>query len=106
MKILDLPLKKEKKKICLTFDDGPHKVFTPIILDILKEYNITYDYHGIWDEKQRKFIYMYIVKNGLQNKYKDLLAYLDKDVERTFDIEYIVDKKDGSKKENDTWLIQ
>lgn len=28
------------KKICLTFDDGPHKVFTPIILDILKEYNI------------------------------------------------------------------
>ena len=73
---------------------------------ILKEYNITYDYHGIWDEKQRKFIYMYIVKNGLQNKYKDLLAYLDKDVERTFDIEYIVDKEDGSKKENDTWLIQ
>lgn len=28
------------KKICLTFDDGPHKVFTPIILDILKQYNI------------------------------------------------------------------
>ena len=28
------------KKICLTFDDGPHEVFTPIILDILKQYNI------------------------------------------------------------------
>ena len=27
-------------KICLTFDDGPHEVFTPIILDILKQYNI------------------------------------------------------------------
>lgn len=40
MKILDLPLKKKMKKICLTFDDGPHKVFTPIILDILKQYNI------------------------------------------------------------------
>lgn len=29
------------KKIAFTFDDGPHIHFTPIILDILKTYNIT-----------------------------------------------------------------
>jgi len=28
---------KEKKKIALTFDDGPHPVYTPEMLDLLKE---------------------------------------------------------------------
>lgn len=31
---------KENKIIALTFDDGPHPIFTPMILDILKEYNV------------------------------------------------------------------
>lgn len=31
---------KEKKKIALTFDDGPHPRITPEILDILDEYHI------------------------------------------------------------------
>lgn len=31
----------EIKKIYLTFDDGPHPVHTPFVLDLLKEYNAT-----------------------------------------------------------------
>ena len=30
----------EKKQIALTFDDGPHPKYTPMILDILKEYGV------------------------------------------------------------------
>lgn len=30
----------QNKEIALTFDDGPHPIYTEIILDILKEYNI------------------------------------------------------------------
>lgn len=30
----------EKKQIALTFDDGPHPHYTPIILDILEEYDV------------------------------------------------------------------
>lgn len=32
--------KGEKARICLTFDDGPHPRYTPIILDILAEYGV------------------------------------------------------------------
>lgn len=31
---------QEKKKIALTFDDGPHPVYTPKMLDVLKEKNV------------------------------------------------------------------
>lgn len=31
---------KEKKKIALTFDDGPHPVYTPEMLDLLKEKDV------------------------------------------------------------------
>lgn len=31
---------KEKKKVALTFDDGPHPVYTPEMLDVLKEKNV------------------------------------------------------------------
>ena len=31
---------EEKKQIALTFDDGPHPHYTPLILDILKEYDV------------------------------------------------------------------
>ena len=33
--------KNDKMMIALTFDDGPHPVHTPVILDILKKYNVT-----------------------------------------------------------------
>ena len=75
---------------------------------IYKEYGVEFDIYGIWDENQRKVIYQYIVKYGLQNKYNDLLAYLDKDIERnslaSFDIEYY--KEGGEMKENDVWQIR
>lgn len=29
-----------ERKIALTFDDGPHPILTPLILDILKQYNV------------------------------------------------------------------
>ena len=35
-----LPTRAEAPKMALTFDDGPHPVYTPKILDILKENNI------------------------------------------------------------------
>ena len=31
---------KKEKKVTLTFDDGPHPEYTPIILEILEKYNI------------------------------------------------------------------
>lgn len=31
---------QEKKKVALTFDDGPHPVYTPEMLDLLKEKNV------------------------------------------------------------------
>lgn len=33
-------MQEEKKKVALTFDDGPHPVYTPEMLDLLKEKNI------------------------------------------------------------------
>ena len=33
--------KTKKKVLALSFDDGPHHEFTPVVLDILKEYNIS-----------------------------------------------------------------
>lgn len=73
---------------------------------IYKEYKIPYNNFGIWDENQRKVLYRYIVKLGLQNKYNDVLSYLDKDVEHSgFDIEYYRDE-DGNLVENELWQIQ
>ncbi|MGM0867564.1 MAG: polysaccharide deacetylase family protein [Bacillota bacterium] len=33
------PVKEDKKKVAITFDDGPHPQYTQAILDILKAYN-------------------------------------------------------------------
>lgn len=33
-------METEKKKVALTFDDGPHPVYTPEMLDLLKEKNV------------------------------------------------------------------
>ena len=78
------------------------------LLAYKQEYGVEFDIYGIWDENQRKVIYQYIVKYGLQNKYNDLLAYLDKDIERnslaSFDIEYY--KEGGEKKDNNVWQIR
>lgn len=40
-------------KIALTFDDGPHPVYTPIILDILKEYNVHATFFLIGENAER-----------------------------------------------------
>jgi peptidoglycan/xylan/chitin deacetylase (PgdA/CDA1 family) len=37
--IWDYPVKDQKKKIYLSFDDGPHPIATPFVLDQLKKYN-------------------------------------------------------------------
>lgn len=36
----DFAGRQEQKKICLTFDDGPHPLYTPPLLDGLKERNV------------------------------------------------------------------
>lgn len=64
------------------------------------EYDVPYAYLGIWNNELRNFLYTYIIDNDAINKYYDMLGYVDKDVERTFDIEYI------NGKENSEWLIQ
>lgn len=42
-----------QNKIALTFDDGPHPVYTPIILDILKEYGVHATFFMIGENAQR-----------------------------------------------------
>lgn len=38
--IKETSIRKEKKKIALTFDDGPHPIYTPEMLELLKKYEI------------------------------------------------------------------
>ena len=40
-------------KIALTFDDGPHPQYTPLILDILKEYNVHATFFLIGENAER-----------------------------------------------------
>jgi peptidoglycan/xylan/chitin deacetylase (PgdA/CDA1 family) len=54
----------KKKSVALTFDDGPHPEFTPRILDILKEKNVT-------------ATFFVIGKNA--EKYPDLLRRIDEE---------------------------
>lgn len=70
----------------------------------LIEYDNKYNTYGIFDEDTRKFLYKdIVVGNDLQNKYYDTLAYVDKDVERVFNIDYI--KKDGKQEDNEEWPV-
>ncbi len=43
----------EQNKIALTFDDGPHPVYTPIILDILKEHSVRATFFIIGENAER-----------------------------------------------------
>lgn len=43
----------DQNKIALTFDDGPHPVYTPIILDILKEYGVHATFFMIGENAER-----------------------------------------------------
>lgn len=43
----------EQNKIALTFDDGPHPVYTPIILDILKEHGVRATFFIIGENAER-----------------------------------------------------
>lgn len=46
---------KEKKRIALTFDDGPHPEYTPKMLDLLKEKKVkaTFFY---WDNRRNSIL--------------------------------------------------
>src|SRR4051812_11800885 len=37
--VWEIPVEKDEKILYLTFDDGPHPVATPFVLDTLKKYN-------------------------------------------------------------------
>lgn len=39
--IKDTTARREKKKIALTFDDGPHPIYTQEMLDLLKKYKVS-----------------------------------------------------------------
>ena len=43
----------DENKIALTFDDGPHPVYTPQILDILKQYGVHATFFMIGENAQR-----------------------------------------------------
>ena len=43
-----------KPKIALTFDDGPHPVFTPELLDGLKERNVQATFFCNWEKRYGK----------------------------------------------------
>lgn len=49
---------KGKKEICLTFDDGPHYIYTNKLLDLLKKYNIKATFFVVakYAEKNPKII--------------------------------------------------
>lgn len=44
---------KEVKYISLTFDDGPDNIYTPLILDVLKEKNVTATFFLIGDKMKK-----------------------------------------------------
>jgi len=55
----------ERKNIYLTFDDGPHPVHTPFVLDLLKEYNATATFFCIGNNvRQYPEIYNRIKSEG------------------------------------------
>jgi peptidoglycan/xylan/chitin deacetylase (PgdA/CDA1 family) len=59
--ITDDPAGKEQKVVLLTFDDGPHPDYTPLVLDTLKEHGIK----ALW------FV------TGNAEKYPDLIKRID-----------------------------
>ena len=76
-----------KKRVAITFDDGPHPRLTPKILDILKEYNINSEYSYICKKLDIKPITLSkvlqslkikgLIDNGeITNLGKELLNYL------------------------------
>lgn len=88
----------EKKKVYLTFDDGPSQ-YSDELLDILKEYNVkaTFFVVGRTDEESKR-IYKRIVDEGhtlamhsYTHKYEQIYKNLDsfkKDVEKLSDLLY------------------
>lgn len=94
---------KETKSIALTFDDGPHPIYTVQILDILKEYNIqaTFFVLGIHAEK-----YPDVIKRQNEegheignhsyshiNMRKTSISTIQKEFEKTQNIVYSITNK-------------
>lgn len=44
---------RDSKRVALTFDDGPHPLYTPLILDILKERNVRATFFVIGSQVER-----------------------------------------------------
>ena len=58
-------LPSKKKELFLTFDDGPHPIFTPYILKLLKQYNATATFFCIGKNvEQYPHIYQQILAQG------------------------------------------
>jgi len=57
---------RNSKKLVLTFDDGPHNKNTPIILDLLKEYNVKATFFVLTEKinESNKYIINRIINEG------------------------------------------
>ena len=57
---------KNSKKLVLTFDDGPHNKNTPIVLDLLKEYNVKATFFVLTENinESNKYIINRIINEG------------------------------------------
>jgi len=58
-------IKTDKKEIFLSFDDGPHKIATPFVLDQLKRYNAKATFFCIGSNvRAEKNLYQQIISEG------------------------------------------
>ena len=56
---------REDKVVSLTFDDGPDKIITPLVLDILKEYDIKATFFLIGKKAEKHpYLVKQIVEEG------------------------------------------
>ncbi len=81
----------EKPMVALTFDDGPSSMYTPIILDILKEYNSSATFFVLGTEaEQHPQILQRIIDEGNEignHSYSHLNLTLLSDAELAYQIE-------------------
>jgi peptidoglycan/xylan/chitin deacetylase (PgdA/CDA1 family) len=61
----DVPIEPRPGRVALTFDDGPSPVWTPLVLDILREYDVTATFFVIgWRVEQHPDIVRRMVAEG------------------------------------------
>lgn len=63
--VWDIPVEKDEKILYLTFDDGPHPIATPFVLDQLKQYNAKASFFCIGNNVvSNRGIYQRIIDEG------------------------------------------